>query len=431
MSEDDEKIRLERKLESFFHGLNAGLKVLSEVREVYDESMAFEFNSLNFLVPNENKISEIIAFFLDPDEVHGQKDNFLKIFLNTVLSNPTQTEILLSKEIIVNTQYYTSNGRPIDIVIQFGNNDFLIGIENKVWGACDQVRQIYDYAADLKEKSNGKFLLLYSSRNGEPPCNESITEDEIEELGEYFKILRFNSKDAKDSIITLFREFEMVCMADNVRAFIKDFIKYLNTQFNVGESIMGETDFITDFMSKDENMALALKMIYNGSERSIKEKLLGKITIDIKNFSDEHKLVCIVEKNMAELQSTYSRVFSFRKNGWEKTTEIAVWFESQNMKNCYYGICHASDKLLREIYLNLNPALGFEEPVLSDAPQDWTSNCTAYYNKYLDWNDSQPWLDMITLDKDGKSKFLADLFEKLLTVLNCAEQIDQKTGIRL
>lgn len=87
--------------------------------------------------------------------------------------------------------------------------------------------------------------------------------------------------------------------------------------------------------------------------------------------------------------------------------------------------------MLREIYLNLNPALGFEEPVLSDAPQDWTSNCTAYYNKYMDWNDSQPWLDMITLDKDGKNKFLADLFEKLLTVLNCAEQVAQETGIRL
>lgn len=46
------------------------------------------------------------------------------------------------------------------------------------------------------------------------------------------------------------------------------------------------------------------------------EELLWKIETEIKKFSDDHELVCIVEKNMAELQNTYSRVFSFRKNGW-------------------------------------------------------------------------------------------------------------------
>lgn len=421
MSEDDEKLRLERKLESFFHGLNAGLKVLREVRSAYNESMAFEFNSLNFLEPNENKISEIIAFFLDPHEAHGQKNNFLRIFLNTVLADSAQTELLLKKTIKVTPQEYTSNGRPVDIVIQFGNNDYLIGIENKVFGAIDQDAQVRDYAADLKkrsERSNGNFLILFLSREGERPSEKSISAGEIIKLGESFKILRFNSKDAKDSIITLFREFEKVCMADNVRAFIKDFIKYLKIQFILGENIMGENDFIKDFMSKDENMTLALKVLYCGVETTIREKILEKIKPSIEKFCDGKGLICQVSTKIDELVKD-SNIFAFKKNSWIESTEIFFSLDSNNMRNCYYGILSKDKKFLE----NIKEKFGF------------SSNCgvhsNSYYSEYQHWDSTQPWLDMITLDKNGDSIFLSDLFDKVDKVLVCAEHTAKKMGIKL
>ena len=79
MSEQTEILK--KTLDRFFQGLQVGLKSLKEVRGIYDERVAFEFNSINFFKPNENKISEILAFSLNPNEAHGQKDKFLNAFL--------------------------------------------------------------------------------------------------------------------------------------------------------------------------------------------------------------------------------------------------------------------------------------------------------------------------------------------------------------
>ena len=421
MSEEEEKIRLERKLESFFHGLNAGLKVFSEVREAYNESMAFEFNSLNFLRPNENKISEIIAFFLDPHEVHGQKNSFLRIFLNTVLADPNKTEILLSKTISVKTQDYTDKGRPIDIVIQFGDNDYLIGIENKVWNAPDQSEQVYDYAVYLKKRSNGKYLLLYLSPRGENPGEGSITKAQIEELGESFKTFPFNSQDTQNSIITLFREFEKVCMADNVRAFLKDFIKYLITNFIPGENIMGENEFITNFMLKNnENMELALKIIYNDSELKIKKILFERLKKEIEDFSNKNKLISTIgDIDRLRYEKDGEDVFIFTKDGWNEKTYIFWTFENTQLKNCYYGMCHDRQEFLTKMKENYNFQC------------QCSVHCNSYYSEYQNWDCTQPWLDIITLNEDGKSKFLTNLFDKVLAVLNCAEQTAKETEIKL
>lgn len=428
MSEEDEN--LERKLNKFFQGLDAGLQSLREVREVYDEKMAFEFNSVNFFQPNENKLSEILAYFLNPLAKHGQKDKFLKIFAEH-FELPKVRGLLDSpnRKISVHTEFHTNENRRIDIVIEIGIRDFFIGIENKIW-AADQPNQLDDYTQFLSEISSnaeGDYVLFYLSPYGQTPSNTSVSKDNLEKLlrDGKVKIIGYD----KD-IISLFEEFETACKADNVRAFIKDFIQYLKQRF-IGESIMGETEFITDFIVKDSNnIKVALEIMYSGL--TIKEKLLKKIEHDIKNISDKHGLV--FKMDITKLQRRREAIFSFRKDGWGKNTEILFAFENRNMKDFYYGIAHVNFKFLEKIYCKLNNdlKLGFDKPIKSNNQQEWTSNCTAFYTEfYQDWNDIKPWIDMVTLNEDGNSIFLSDLFDKVDKVLVCAEQTANDMGINL
>src|SRR5437016_1388508 len=69
-------------LKSYLSGLNSTRKSIKSVQELYDPMLAFKFNLFNFWNPQENKISEILSFFLDPNESHGQGDAFLQIFID-------------------------------------------------------------------------------------------------------------------------------------------------------------------------------------------------------------------------------------------------------------------------------------------------------------------------------------------------------------
>jgi hypothetical protein len=114
-------VDLTAKLNRFFTGLDAGIQSLKKVRAVYDESMAFDFNSINFFNPGENKISEILAFFLNPKSNHGQGDSFLRCFLkNLVAAKKLKEEYSKNPTAEIICEHPTDLSRRIDIVIKLG-----------------------------------------------------------------------------------------------------------------------------------------------------------------------------------------------------------------------------------------------------------------------------------------------------------------------
>ena len=72
-------------LAEFYSGLDATLKTAKRIHRIFDADLAIAFNPLmQFFHVGENKLSEILAFFLDPNESHGQGrlfiDSLLKAF---------------------------------------------------------------------------------------------------------------------------------------------------------------------------------------------------------------------------------------------------------------------------------------------------------------------------------------------------------------
>lgn len=103
----------------------------------------------------EVKHSAIIARILDPQGNHGQKDKFLKIFLQTIKDSTGMD----TSSCRVNTEYVTNEGR-IDILIEDKKGKGVI-IENKVY-ASDQSEQLKRYDKFSKEKYRvGQYTIYY------------------------------------------------------------------------------------------------------------------------------------------------------------------------------------------------------------------------------------------------------------------------------
>ena len=104
------------------------------------------FNLIDFISRiwgiGETKHSQILGFFLNPRENHGQGGLFLKLFLEKL---GFETSNFNPKDWLVEVEQ-RSNGRDqIDILIQSHQLEISIAIENKSNGAKDQSHQLYRY----------------------------------------------------------------------------------------------------------------------------------------------------------------------------------------------------------------------------------------------------------------------------------------------
>lgn len=58
---------------SFFRDIKVREKIASEFEQRHAKKLATKFNGMRFLQWNENKVSEILAFFLNPKAEHEQE----------------------------------------------------------------------------------------------------------------------------------------------------------------------------------------------------------------------------------------------------------------------------------------------------------------------------------------------------------------------
>jgi hypothetical protein len=176
------------QLTTFFEGLRTGVYCIRDLRKNYDKKMAFDFNSLNFFQLGENKTSEIISFFLNPNAAHGQGDAFLKCFCSVLLPSGAFTLHLEDySTAVVKVEEPTDENRRIDIVVRFPKKRLIIGIENKIW-AKDQEEQLDHYVQYLHKESDGHYHLFYLTPFGHLPSQESIIKEKYDKLAEDEKL---------------------------------------------------------------------------------------------------------------------------------------------------------------------------------------------------------------------------------------------------
>jgi len=395
---------IEQDVKDFFLTTYSRLESYYEFLNLHASELAPRFSSFNFIQPDENSISDIIAHLLDPGENHDQGSIFLMEFLDIIkkeivnngLSSIEPEHITIKREEA--TRSIDRKKRRIDIVMKLSNNDnqLVIGIENKPW-AKEQDDQVSDYIKYL-EKEYGKFVLIYLSSHGEMP--NSIEEKEREKrISEgQLAILSFNKLEQ------WLEKCRMRSKSDRVRTFLRDFEIYIHQKFE-GSTIMEKEIIIKQATDNSKNLKVALMVAKNIVD--IKEKLFSKLMGDIREQLKEDKSDLKLDVNFT-YWNKYSD-FEFYKESWENYS-IAFEAESTEMKEIIFGISRKQEDPDPKIY-EVNTYFGN-----GDGGNDhWWLWHKYLDNPYRNWgNELQPWVDMLTPQmKDYIIKKVYDLCNKL------------------
>lgn len=248
-------------IESLLGKVKSKVETHNEFKKEYDKQLAFDFSLFNFFDLGENKVSQILAYFLDEKQNHGQGNVFLGEFLSLICNQEIDT--LDSTNIC---ERLIENNRRIDIYIELPS--ITIAIENKIW-ADDQHNQLSDYVNHLKRKTNDKFLLLYLNPYGSEPSKKSISEHHKQQLIDngQLKIISY-----KEDIIKLIDRWLVVCEAPNVSYFIKEFKKFLEVKF-LGSNTLNMSKNLREIIFQNQSEAQILVNEYKAIENEILQKL--------------------------------------------------------------------------------------------------------------------------------------------------------------
>ena len=273
-------------IQTFFTGLKTTLENTEYFQKANNLEYAFEFNPLiHFYNIGENKLSEMLSFFLNPNQKHGQGDIFLKSFIELDLFNNEEFSLKQKignfNKVKIEREKQTGEQRRLDICLEF-NGQFAIGIENKIW-ANDQYKQLYDYNKWLNEKYSGNYILVYLTPYGHSPSEESIKKDDFVKLQKEKKIFLLDHANQFQQLINI---WEQKSKADKVLNFFKDFQQLFNHKFK-GNIFMNQQKTISDFILKQPKEYLGVALAVSESMEGIKVSLLQELIKQTKEIAKE------------------------------------------------------------------------------------------------------------------------------------------------
>ncbi len=296
-------------LKPYFSGLNSTIRTVKNVQALYEPVNAFRFNLFNFWYPGENKLSQILAFFLDPKQTHGQGDVFLKIFLDEFGLKQFVND---TNNVSIKCEYAITDQRRIDILITFYSDGFAIGIENK-FGAGDQENQLHDYAKYLKSRFN-KHVLFYLTPNGTEPSLTSINKEnyELYTSDGSMQIISYTN-----NIISLINQWSLACRADRVRFFLNDFEQYFKQEL-IGDTFMNEHQIVADYaLSTPENLAAAFDTFkaFDKIKDEVGKRFTDKLTAKLKSVFNKEGWKVVEYGNLNVVVNN---------NGWPTNTFVGI-----------------------------------------------------------------------------------------------------------
>lgn len=353
--------------------IDAHLKFKGE----YDKQLAFDFSLFNFFSIGENKISEILAYFLNTTQSHGQSDVFLRSFLEFFqLGEFELTQVENTCEKVITSK------RRLDIYIRLTN--LTIAVENKI-GALDQKNQLKDYANYLEKQSGGQYILFYLNPSGVDPAVRSINKSLKEELLKQrkLKIISYET-----DLIPLINLWLANCEAENVRYFLKEFRKYIEIKF-LNQNPLNMSKELEEIIFSNETEINQLVQEYKSVENEIEIALKG------------------VAKKLDEITPELNDGVKFEKVG------VFSWHGTKVYK---YSIYCGDNKIWvqyvkRGIHLYSNHYMQEgTDPLFKDI----LVNLGINNNKKIDYSDSTEKLKEIFLDQVGIANESFKEYDKII-----------------
>lgn len=327
-----------KEIESILNIVKSRIDAHYKFKKEYNRQLALDFSLFQFFSVGENKISQVLAYFLDVNQNHGQGDLFLSEFLKVF----TDKEIEI-KQIANVCEKIITNKRRLDVYIKL--KELTIGIENKVW-ADDQINQLKDYSEYLEKNTNGNYVLFYLNPYGIAPKLKSIDEKLSHKLYEENKLKVIGYK---QDLIPLINTWLINCEADNVSYFLKEFKKYLEVKF-LGKNTLNMSKELREIIYKNEREIQHLVNEY----KSIESEVLAKLNAVGKELD---KLNPIVDENIAISKSGLfnwegSRVYKYSVSKGNNKIWVQLVKEEIHLYSNYY-LQEGTDVIFNEILSDL------------------------------------------------------------------------------
>lgn len=215
------------QLDCFFRNAERHLTAFENARLLNDRKEATGFNVFQFIEPDENRLSDVLAFLLDPKESHGQGDLFLRLMfdrLGLLADAKCIQHATVRREAA--THNILNSRRRMDIVVDAGA---WLAIENKV-DSPEQPEQVKDYLDHLhhytRHSSSVRAALIYLSPNGRPP--ESVSEMQIDEIKASVELHCWNYHvELRQWLESCQRD----CAAPKICQFLSDLMAYIKENY--------------------------------------------------------------------------------------------------------------------------------------------------------------------------------------------------------
>ena len=371
------------KLQTLLNSINA---ILREEKVKKEESLrrGERFNMFQVCGVDHYEVmhSAIIASFLDPNGSHGQRDKFLKAFIQIV---DDKTEIETSS-CSVYTEYVTKDGR-IDILIEDKKGKGLI-IENKVY-ASDQSEQLKRYNKFSKEKyKEGNYAIYY------------LTLDEHDA-----------SDDSGKGII-----YTRISYKEHILNWIGECIKESATTPLIRETLIQYRNHIKQLTNQDmdtKNKEELIEMMINNPEAiaalfSVQEEYKmyafdKYVKPSLEEFCKENNLL-YGECNLFEYGK--EKGLYFRRKEWDI---FAIWVYSENKRSnsgFYWGISNYKGDVIK---------LDSSSYLIGGKASLYWPYGYAYLEKYGNWDDMNTVAAMI---KGDFATFIVEIVRQSLKIID-------------
>lgn len=327
-----------KEIENILNIVRARIDAHYKFKKEYNRQLALDFSLFQFFSVGENKISQVLAYFLDIYQNHGQGDIFLAEFLKAF----TGKEIEI-KQLANVCEKIITNKRRLDVYIEL--KDLTIGIENKIW-ADDQKNQLKDYSEYLQKNTNGNYILFYLNPYGTEPKLKSIDKKLSQKLyaENKLKVISY-----KQDLIPLINRWLINCEADNVSYFLKEFKKYLEVKF-LGKNTLNMSKELREIIYKNEKEVYHLVNEYKNIESEILAKLnaVGKELDKLNPTVDED--IAISKSGLFNWEG--SRVYKYSISKGSNKIWVQLVKEEIYLYSNYY-LQEGTDIIFNEILLDL------------------------------------------------------------------------------
>lgn len=389
------------------------IRILSKKsKELENErlSRGYSFNLFQDLglISDEVRLhSSIIATLLNPRASHGQKDKYLKAFIEMLCdidkNMPMDFLDTGNKQISIQVEksigpLMEERGGRIDLYIT--DTKHIIIIENKIYAGDQplQMKRYWNYG--MEKGGEGSFKLIYLSLYGNSPSKESLGELKDEQ----YMCISYKY----DIMSWLERCLQLSAAQPLVRETI---IQYMNTIKIITNNNMNKSNELMQIFCKDDNID-AVFDIFNSRDEFINHVISTHFIPRLETLAQEKGFE--MKTDISDWIGTSWAGASFYKEDW-KYFHLRFEFEKRGLGELIFGFLKKPELEIADISVWKELQERFQSRDRRNQHWIWKN-----FEGYTEWNNKEVIKDLL----NDNSKTITDFSAMIDFAVACAEGLE-------